>query len=167
MFEALTQDMATGLSSLPFATAFVRLMAATFLGSLIGWEREINARPAGLRTHMMISLAAALFAILALELTFLTDDSGIPMSTDPLRMIDATTSGVAFLAAGTIITTRGKVKGLTTGASMWLAGAIGFACGIGKLQLALLATCFALLILWIVRIVAQPIIDEVSDKDQP
>ncbi|MFB2594239.1 MgtC/SapB family protein [Paracoccus sp. p4-l81] len=136
---------------MPFATAILRLIAAALMGSLIGWEREVNARPAGLRTHMLVSLASALFALLALELTYLGDEAGVRLTSDPLRMIEAVTSGVAFLAAGSIITSGGKVKGLTTGASMWMAGAVGLACGIGKLQLALVAMVFALIVLWIVR----------------
>ena len=72
-------------------------------------------------------------------------------STDPIRVIEAVTAGVAFLAAGAIFRSQGDVKGLTTGAGMWLAGAIGVACGVGYGILALMATVLAAIILVAVR----------------
>ena len=84
---------------------------------------------------MLISLAAAIFAILAMELSAFDVDESARVQTDPLRLIEAVTSGVAFLAAGSIIISGGNVHGLTTGASMWLCGAIGLCCGIGDLYL--------------------------------
>jgi putative Mg2+ transporter-C (MgtC) family protein len=66
---------------------------------------------------------------------------------DPIRVIEAVTAGVAFLAAGVVIFTRGQIQGLTTGAGMWLAGAIGAACGLGLWQIALFATLIALVVL--------------------
>ena len=70
-----------------------------------------------------------------------------PAPADPIRVIEAVTAGVAFLAAGAIIQARGQVKGLTTGAAMWLAGAVGVACGAGYYSIALMATALALGIL--------------------
>ncbi|WP_300390017.1 MgtC/SapB family protein [Henriciella sp.] len=125
----------------------VRLGLACVLGFLIGFEREIKDRPAGLRTHMLTALAAAAFAIIAIEFIAIYGNEGNGTQLDPIRVVEAVTAGVAFLAAGTIIQARGKVQGLTTGAGMWLAGAIGLACGAGFLTVALVAAGFALLIL--------------------
>lgn len=123
----------------------LRLAIAVVLGALIGWDRESKSRPAGLRTHMLTSLAAATFAVVALELTHWAVKNGA--EADPVRAIEAVTAGVAFLAAGTIIQSRGEVVGLTTGAGMWLAGAIGVASGTGLYLIAVFVTILALIIL--------------------
>jgi putative Mg2+ transporter-C (MgtC) family protein len=116
-------------TSIPEWEIALRLLVAVILGGIIGWEREVNNRPAGLRTHMLTSLAAAGFAIMAMELAAIGGRNA--SSADPIRAIEAVTAGVAFLAAGTIIQSRGKVSGLTTGAGMWLAGGLGVAAGFG------------------------------------
>jgi putative Mg2+ transporter-C (MgtC) family protein len=84
-------------------------------------------------THMLTALAAATFTIVALELALWAP--GHNATGDPIRAIEAVTAGVAFLAAGTIIQAKTQVIGLTTGASMWLAGALGVACGTGMYAL--------------------------------
>lgn len=150
-------DLFSPLQSMSLTMAAGRLGLALILGALIGWERELRAREAGLRTHMLISLAAAIFTIIAMELTFFPDGSEAELRIDPLRLIEAVTAGVAFLAAGSIITSGGNVRGITTGASMWLAGAIGLACGTGSGQLAALGTGMALLILWLIRQTLKPL----------
>lgn len=137
---------------LPMALVISRLLLALFLGGLVGLEREHSARAAGLRTHMLISVAAALFAITGLELTAIHTGTEAQVRTDPMRLIEAVTSGVAFLAAGSIVISGGHVRGITTGASMWLVGAIGLCCGIGDVKLALLGTFLALAVLWAVRL---------------
>jgi putative Mg2+ transporter-C (MgtC) family protein len=128
----------------------VRLLAATVLGIIIGFEREYLARPAGMRTHTLVALAAATFAVVTLELLAHAKAEGVT-SADPIRVIEAVTAGVAFLAAGTIVLARGEVHGLTTGASLWLAGAIGVACGIGYYFIAVLATALAFFVLTVLR----------------
>ena len=153
------------LRSMPLGVAAVRLLSAIVLGGLIGWEREASERPAGLRTHMLISLAAATFAILGMELTSFEASDGTELKTDPLRLIESVTSGVAFLAAGSIIFSGGSVRGITTGASMWLCGAIGLSCGIGDLWLGLMTTMFALAVLWLLRRVVNKVEDAAPDSD--
>lgn len=143
----LLSDTFQPLHSMTLWVAMARLILALLLGALIGWERESTDHEAGLRTHMMISMAAALFTIIAMELTHMRADNDAELQIDPLRLIQAVTAGVAFLAAGSIITTKGAVRGLTTGASMWLAGAIGLSCGTGKGMLAAVAAVFGLLVL--------------------
>ena len=156
MFENLLADFVQPFRSIPVEVAALRLGAAVILGGVIGLERELAARPAGLRTHMMIALAAALLTIVTFEMLALPAMSAHAAKSDPLRLIEAVTAGVAFLAAGTIFTSKGEVKGLTTGAGMWLAGAIGLACGMGHLPLAAMATVMAIVILsWLSYMTAQ------------
>lgn len=153
----LTADFRAPFGAVPPGTALARLLTAGVLGGLIGLDREARTKPAGLRTHMLIALAACVFALLAPDLTgFMTGTlpgEGVEIRIDPLRLIEAVTAGVAFLAAGSIITGRGTVHGLTTGAGMWMAGAIGLACGIGRPAVAGMATLLALGILSLIRLV--------------
>jgi putative Mg2+ transporter-C (MgtC) family protein len=132
---------------LPFSVIAARLLLGALLGAAIGFEREWRHHPAGLRTHMLVSLAAASFAILGIEILHSAQFDEDSARLDPTRMIEAITAGVAFLAAGSIVFARGKVKGLTTGAGMWLAGAIGLASGLGLWQVALFSTALALVVL--------------------
>ena len=157
MFNIPGSGVLDPLNSMAMSDALLRLCAALFLGGLIGWEREANARAAGLRTHMLIALAAALFTLIAMELTHFEGDPAAPLRFDPLRLIEAVTSGVAFLAAGSIVINGANVRGVTTGASMWLVGAIGLCCGTGDLVLAGMATGLALIVLWIVRLSVKPV----------
>lgn len=131
--------------SFPVITA--RLLFAALLGALIGFEREWRARPAGLRTHILICVAAATFGILTIEISHSTAFAGREMTVDPVRAVEAVTAGVAFLAAGSILFTRGEVQGLTTGAGMWLAGAVGLSCGFGLWQIAGLGTFLVLVVM--------------------
>ncbi len=124
----------------------VRLLLAATISAVIGYERESKGHTAGLRTHMLTSLAAAVFTILAFAIYIGHDRSG-----DPVRIIEAVTQGDAFLAAGAIIQARGQVRGLTTGASIWMAGALGVACGAGYYSLAIMAAVAAFLILRVLK----------------
>jgi len=165
MGAELANILNTPLADIGWPAALLRMIAALLFGGVIGWEREVHERPAGLRTHMMIALAACLFTFVAYELAeFPAEDSRIQI--DPLRMVEAVTAGVAFLAAGSIITTGGHVKGLTTGAGMWLAGAIGLTCGIGQLKLAALATALALMVLWLLRVASRAVGPKPVDRDR-
>jgi putative Mg2+ transporter-C (MgtC) family protein len=133
-------------TSIPEWEIVFRLLVAIILGGLIGWERETKNRPAGLRTHMMTALASSGLAIMSLELVTWSALHGT--KTDPTRAIEAVTAGVAFLAAGTIIQSRGKVLGLTTGAGMWLAGTLGLAAGFGYHFIAIAMGLIAFIILF-------------------
>lgn len=137
--------------SLPWQVIAVRLLLATCIGGVLGIEREIAERPAGFRTHMMISLAAAVFAVIALEITAMQEFSNDQIRTDPLRLVEAITAGVAFLAAGSILLRRGEVKGLTTGAGMWLAGASGLSAGLGLWLVALMSCLLGAAVLVLAR----------------
>ncbi|TKT82843.1 MgtC/SapB family protein [Aquamicrobium sp. LC103] len=132
---------------LPFGVIAARLMLAAVLAAIVGFEREWRNHPAGLRTHILVSLAAATFAVLGIEIVHSTQFDENSARLDPIRLIEAVTAGVAFLAAGTIIFARGKVQGLTTGAGMWLAGSIGLSSGLGFWQIAAFVTLLAVVVL--------------------
>ncbi|MBX9454541.1 MAG: MgtC/SapB family protein [Rhizobium sp.] len=118
-------------SHIGYPVIFARFVGAILLGGIIGFEREAKNRPAGLKTHIMVALAAAVFAIISIESINSPALASENFRSDPLRVIEAVTAGVAFLAAGTIVLSRGEVHGITTGASLWLAGAIGLCLGFG------------------------------------
>ncbi len=153
----IEQELMGTFAAVPFGVAFLRVLAALLLAGLIGGEREWRKKPAGLRTHMLVSLAACLYAIVGRELV--AGDlvgAGDRMRADPFNLIQAVTAGVAFLVAGIIITSGGRVKNITTGASLWLAGAIGLACGAGLIPLAGLTTAMVLVVLVIVTAIEKP-----------
>jgi putative Mg2+ transporter-C (MgtC) family protein len=129
----------------------IRLLVAAVLGGMIGWERGAEAgTAAGLRTHILIAMAAALFTTLAFEIYHeaLAGGSNNP---DPIRAIEAVTAGIAFLGAGAIFQQRGSVQGLTTGAGMWLAGAVGVTAAQGYYLIALVVAVFAVIVLAALR----------------
>lgn len=150
---------------LPWLEATLRILFAVVAGSLIGLDRELRNKPAGLRTHILISLAAALFTLITYELHEQFAGDGGTRTADPVRIIEAVTAGVAFLAAGAIIQSRGSVRGLTTGANMWLAGALGVACGAGYYFLATLGTAFALIVLVVLAKLEKTWASKLSDDD--
>lgn len=141
----------------PEPVILLRLFLAALLGGIIGLERELKRRPAGLRTHMLVAMGAALFTVITFELVANSPPGADPggVRADPVRIVEAVTAGVAFLAAGAIIQSRGTVQGVTTGASMWLAAALGVACGAGDYTIAIMATVLTIIILaglsWVER----------------
>lgn len=152
MPEALIRELNASFSGLPFSVVMFRMLAAMVMGGIIGFERHMHAKPAGMRTHMMIALASCLFTLVSFDLILTNAAAGDLARLDPLRLVAAITSGVAFLAAGSIITARGQIHGLTTGAAMWLTGALGLACGAGLVAMAALGMVLALLVLWALRL---------------
>ncbi len=131
---------------LPFPVIAARLLVAAALGAAIGFEREWRNRPAGLRTHTLVCVAAAMFGVLTLEIVHMPAFARESSQIDPIGVVQAVTTGVAFLAAGTIIFSRGEVHGLTTGAGLWLAGSVGLCSGLGLWQVAALGALLALVV---------------------
>lgn len=158
-FQTLFQELRTHI---PEAEIALRLLMAIAFGALIGFEREVQDHAAGLRTHMLTALAAALFTVLTFELFYEAQSSTEQTNADPIRIVEAVTAGVAFLAAGAIINGRDRVRGLTTGAGMWLAGAVGLACGAGRYLIAAMATILALVILALLKRFKDRFIDDES-----
>lgn len=107
----------------------MRLLLSAIIGGFIGMEREANNRPAGLRTHVLVTLGASLIMLISMYgfIGFGSDGTG----GDPARLAAQVVSGIGFLGAGTILRTENKVSGLTTAASLWVCGGIGLAIGGG------------------------------------
>lgn len=125
----------------------IPLGAAALAGALVGWDREAHGKVAGLRTHMLVSLGAALFVVAAVQLSLKTAGAA-GVSVDTSRIIEGVATGIGFLGAGSIVKARQKVEGVTTAASIWVTGAIGAACGARLYLLAAAAAALALFILW-------------------
>jgi putative Mg2+ transporter-C (MgtC) family protein len=121
--------------------ASVRLLVAVLLGAVVGWNRERRGTAAGLRTHMLVALGAALFVLVPLQ-------AGMHIP-DMSRVLQGIVTGIGFLGAGAIIklSEKEQIKGLTTAAGIWATAAIGIAAGMGHQALAVLATVLALVIL--------------------
>jgi len=129
-----------------FGTDCVRLLIAVLLGGVLGIERQLHGQWAGIRTHMMVSLGAAIFIIAAI--TTSPDDAN-----DVTRVIQGIAAGVGFLGAGVILklSSEGEVKGLTTASSIWLAAALGAVAGMGEYALAVSSGLISVLVLAILR----------------
>ena len=117
----------------------IRLLIAGLLGGLIGFEREVRAKEAGLRTHFIVALGSALFMIIS-QYAF----SG---RFDAARVAAQVVSGIGFIGAGVIIFQKNAVRGVTTAAGLWVAAAIGLACGAGMYAVAIAACLLTLLCL--------------------
>ena len=126
-----------------------RMLLASLLGGIIGLERDIHGRAAGLRTHLLVSLGAAVFTILSETISKGAGTSGFP--SDPGRIAAQVVSGIGFLGAGVIIKEGVNVRGLTTAACLWTAAAIGMAVGGGYYNIAVYTTGIALLGLVILK----------------
>lgn len=136
---------------LPIEILLLRTIGAVVLCGVIGLERGVHNNPAGLRTNMLVGLAVSTFCMITFYMMETLAAGNDAMRFDPIRLVEAVTAGITFLAAGVIVFTKGDVKGLTTGASMWLSGAIGLACGLGLWSVALLASFSGVVILWLLR----------------
>jgi putative Mg2+ transporter-C (MgtC) family protein len=131
----------------------LRLVIAAALGGAIGLERDLHGRPAGLRTHALVSLGAALFTILSFIAAGALnwDGSAGTGIHDPGRIAAQIVTGIGFLGAGTILKSQFSIRGLTTASCLWLVAAIGMCCGVGLYCLAMFATGLALVFLIVVH----------------
>jgi putative Mg2+ transporter-C (MgtC) family protein len=119
----------------------LRLLVALIVGGLVGFQRELTHKPAGLRTHMLLSLGIALIVIAA-------EESGMSKS-DLSRVLQGLVTGIGFLGGGAILklTAEHEIHGLTTAAGLWLTAAAGAAAGLGRLGLAVVGVCIGLFVL--------------------
>ncbi len=117
-----------------------KLVLAVLLGGLIGYEREMHGKPAGLRTHILICLGSALFT--ALSMSF-------PGNVDPSRIAAGIVTGVGFLGAGAIFRAKDHVEGLTTAADLWVISGIGLAIGMGLYEESVIAAVFVFIVLFL------------------
>ncbi|MBU0665962.1 MAG: MgtC/SapB family protein [Nanoarchaeota archaeon] len=118
----------------------LKLLVALVLSGFIGLERELKERPAGLRTHILVCLGAAVFTILAVDFFSLYPDS-------IARIIAGIITGIGFLGAGTIMNAEHNIRGLTTAAGIWVVAGVGIAVGLGYYYMSLVLTVIVLLVL--------------------
>ena len=116
-----------------------QLLLAVVLGILVGVEREVVHKPAGLRTHALVSLGACLFTIISIDY----------FDVDPARVAAGIVTGIGFIGAGSIIAEKGHVQGVTTAASLWCVAAIGLAVGVGAYVLAVVSSALVFGVLWL------------------
>lgn len=163
-WEIIASTIASEFSDLPdleHATRVtLRLVLASVLGGLLGYEREYKGKAAGLRTYMLVSVGAALFVLVPLE-------AGMPLE-DVSRVMQGIITGIGFLGAGTILkgTSPRDVQGLTTAAGIWLTAAIGVSAGLGHEATAVLTALFALVILNVMTHVEQHAVRASANKQK-
>ena len=134
-----------------YKTIIFRLILAAVLGALLGTEREINNRPAGLRTHALVSLGSALIMLVSIDGFSKLQLASIYQSSDPARLAAQVISGIGFLGAGTIIHNQRSIAGLTTAACLWVSAGIGLAVGVGYYTGAVVASLLSLIVLIALR----------------
>ncbi len=132
--------------------AVLKLALAAVAGGLVGLERELRGRQAGFRTHMLVCLGSALVMIVSMR--FATHPwgpvpVGVNINIDPARIAYGVMTGVGFLGAGTIVHTKGSVRGLTTAAALWCVAAIGLSAGFGMYLLCIIVSLLVVAALWI------------------
>lgn len=132
------------LTMVPWPALLLRLGAAFVAGALIGLERQWHGRPAGLRTHILVSMASALFAMVSIL--------AAGPDNDPGRIAAQVVTGIGFLGAGTILRHGSTIQGLTTAATLWMAAALGLAAGFGWYAGAAATAVLAFLVLTVVKL---------------
>jgi putative Mg2+ transporter-C (MgtC) family protein len=123
-------------SMLSTVELILRLGLAAGCGAILGWEREAQHKPAGLRTHILVALGSAAFMLAGLELHLELVAKNQASNADLLKVLGGIAGGVGFLGAGSIIHSRSNISGLTTAATTWLSAAVGIACALGYYRLA-------------------------------
>lgn len=148
------------LFELNFFTIFFRMFLAVFVGGIIGMERDVKHRAAGLRTHMLVCMGAAVVMMTNEYVAMTYPDIDIDLT----RMGAQVVSGIGFIGAGTIlVTNENQVKGLTTAAGLWAAATLGLAIGIGFYEIAIIGTSAIIAIVILLRPVKQFIKDRTRD----
>jgi putative Mg2+ transporter-C (MgtC) family protein len=145
-------DWATG-TDVTIKEAILRLALAIALSAVVGLDRELRDKPLGLRTNMLVALGAASFSLMAFSLVDLLRGHSSTVQIDPGRVMEAIVGAIGFLGAAAIIQGRFEIFGATTGASIWVVGAIGMACGFGFYALAVTISVAGLLVLTVLGLI--------------
>jgi putative Mg2+ transporter-C (MgtC) family protein len=169
--ELFAIDWATG-PDVTIREAALRLALAVVLSAVVGIDRELRHKPLGLRTNMLVALGAASFSLMALQLVDLLRDSPSLVQIDPVRVMEAIVGAIGFLGAAAIIQGRFEIVGATTGASIWVVGALGMACGFGFYALAFTIGIVGLLVLTVLGYITRsrrqrapdPELDQTADQ---
>ncbi len=141
----------------------LRLGVATLAGLLLGFDRELSGRPAGLRTHALVALSSAAITVSAFKMY---DQLGGPDGgdLDPLRVTQGLAQAIGFIAAGIIFASGGKVRNVTTAANLWLASAIGIAAGAAQFDIVGIAFAFGMVLLIVVGLIERRFFPEPPDS---
>jgi putative Mg2+ transporter-C (MgtC) family protein len=139
-----------------------RLLLTLFLSGLIGLERQVHRRDAGLRTHILVALGSCLIMLTSLYVFDIYKDQ---VSLDPSRIAAGVITGIGFLGAGTIIREPEGVRGLTTAASLWVVSGIGLAVGCGFIRVAIYTTVLVLAVLYFLRYIEDLILNNPKIKN--
>lgn len=142
-----------GISHFTWFEIVSRLLSALAAGGAIGLDREWRRKPAGLKTHMLFALACAAMAMMALDIYDMELDRGQGVNADATRILQGVITGMSFLGAGAIIHGQHRIHGLTTGAGVWLAGALGLIFGVGLWRLGIVALAMGLATLIFIRLI--------------
>ena len=154
------------IPSLSWEDALLRLVLAAVLGGLVGFERELRDREAGLRTHMLVSVGSALFTIVsAYGFTEFLTSGEATVRADPTRIAAQIVTGIGFLGAGAIISSGWSVRGLTTAATLWVVAAIGLAAGAGYWDAAVITTGLVLVLLWPLRSITHGVLARLRPEE--
>ena len=151
-----------------FGDLALRLGLASFIGLMLGLDREIHGHDAGIRTHALVALSSAMIMVSSLMLFEQLRTSDI--APDPLRAVQGLSQAIGFIAAGLIFVRGGSVRNMTTAANIWIAAAIGIACGAGQYLLVLVGAGFALILLTLLKVFerilpSEKISDQADHKD--
>jgi putative Mg2+ transporter-C (MgtC) family protein len=154
------------LPDLSSAELLLRLALAAALGGAIGAERELRDREAGFRTHLLVSLGAALFTLVsAYAWTDWAFSTPAGLVFDPTRIAAQVVTGIGFIGAGAIIRQGLSIRGLTTAATLWIVAAIGMAAGAGYYTAAVVTTALVLVSLWPLRLVAHQVFSRLRAEE--
>src|SRR4029453_19355588 len=159
--------LASSIPSLAWPEVLGRLALAAALGSVLGFERELREREAGLRTHLLVSVGSALFTIVSAYgfREFLTSGDQV-VRADPTRIAAQIVTGIGFSGAGAIIRQGLSIRGLTTAATLWVAAAIGMAAGAGYYPGAIIGTVITLIALWPLRVGAYQVFERIRPEER-
>ncbi len=162
----MLQLASSHLPTLNWDESLLRLALAAVLGGLIGVERELREREAGLRTHLLVALGSALFTIVgAYGFHAFLESGASVVRADPTRIAAQIVTGIGFLGAGAIIRQGFSVRGLTTAATLWVVAAVGLAAGAGYYSVAVITTALVLIALYPLRIIAYRILHRFRPED--
>jgi putative Mg2+ transporter-C (MgtC) family protein len=148
--ELLWQELTNGLpDGRTLSIVVIRIITAAVLGAVLGFQRERAGKPAGLRTHILVSLGTAVVVLAC-------SASGMDMAGES-RVIQGIVTGIGFIGAGSIlkVSEERDIRGLTTAAGLWLTAAVGVACGLGTIGIALIAAALAVIVLALENVAAR------------
>lgn len=137
-----------------------RIGLSILFGFMLGFEREITGKFAGLRTHILVCTGACVFTILSIYGFKMAETVGFVGTNDPARIAAQIITGIGFIGAGTVMRSGANILGITTAATLWVCAAVGMACGTGEFSLAAIATISTMAILILIRIFEKKVIQQ-------